>query len=272
MRRRNNHINKEKVISTVIACAVIFTIGIGIFSVVNSTKKEGDNLNNIVDLNEGTGDVALIDHANDSTKGSEDNPYYNEDEIRQIYDSMTQPSTENNTPAGSDSNSDVADADSQNKGEDTVGVAAGVKADPASGYTFNEESTLQWPVKGEIVLKYSMDSTILFKSLGVYKCNPAISISAAVGTNVGAAADGVVTEVWVSEETGTTVSVAIGGGYVTTYGLLNGVDVKKGDKVVAGQLLGTVSEPTPYYIKEGANAYFKLSKDDAPVNPTDFLE
>ncbi len=266
--RRKSNVNKEKIISAVIACGVVFALGIGVVSVVSSTKKM-ENQNNIVDLNEGTGNNVAMennDNITDNDKNDKtyngDADYYNDDEIKQIYDSHKE--TEKATD-GAGQNPSKA------QGNDTVGVAADAKKDPASGYTFSAESTLQWPVKGDIVLKYSMDSTILFKSLNAYKCNPAISIAAKAGTNVGVAADGVVTDVHVSEETGTTVSIAIGGGYVTTYGLLDGVVVKKGDKVVAGQLLGTVAEPTAYYVEEGSNVYFKLTKDNEPVDPMDFL-
>ena len=39
-----------------------------------------------------------------------------------------------------------------------------------------------------------------------------------------------------------------------------------------GQHLGTVAEPSAYYVKEGANLYFKLTKDGIPVNPMDYFE
>ena len=86
------------------------------------------------------------------------------------------------------------------------------------------------------------------------------------------AADGVVESVTYSEETGNTVAVAIGDGYVTTYGLIDNVVVKKGDTVVAGQLLGTVSDPTAYYVEEGPNLYFMLTKDGEPVDPAAYFE
>ena len=121
-------------------------------------------------------------------------------------------------------------------------------------------------------LKYSMDSTIYFPTLGVYKCNPAISIKAEKGTNVGVAASGVVKNVSINEETGTTVDIAIGDGYVTTYGLLDNIVVKAGDKVTRGQLLGTVSQPTAYYTTEGANLYFKVTKDGESVDPVELFE
>ncbi len=268
--RRKSNVNKEKVISIIIACGVVFALGIGVVSVVSSTKKM-ENQNNIVDLNEGTGNnVAMEDNNNnnDRTYSNQEAEYYDEDEIKDIYDSHKETEAAGNEKETQQS---TGQKPAESQGNDTVGVAGEAIKDPASGYTFSAESTLQWPVKGEIVLKYSMDSTILFKSLGVYKCNPAISIASEAGTNVGVAADGVVTDVHVSEETGTTVSIAIGGGYVTTYGLLDGVVVKKGDKVVAGQLLGTVAEPTAYYVEEGSNVYFKLTKDDEPVDPMDFF-
>ena len=58
-------------------------------------------------------------------------------------------------------------------------------------------------------MNYSMDSTILHKTLGTYKTNPAINISAEIGTNVGAAASGIVQSIYDSEETGTTMVIAV---------------------------------------------------------------
>ena len=36
--------------------------------------------------------------------------------------------------------------------------------------------------------------------------------------------------------------------------------LRKGDKVVAGQLIGTVASPSAYYIEEGPGVYFKLTQ------------
>ena len=93
-----------------------------------------------------------------------------------------------------------------------------------------------------------------------------------VGDSVAVAADGIVQSVVDSEETKTTVTVGLGDGYEATYGLLDGVNVKSGDSVYKGQYLGTVAEPSAYYVKEGANLYFKLTKDGIPVNPMDYFE
>jgi len=63
------------------------------------------------------------------------------------------------------------------------------------------------------------------------------------------------------------VRVDIGGGYVATYGQLEEVQVSKGSVVQVGTLLGYVASPTKYYVLEGTNAYFSLTKDGKPVDP-----
>ena len=65
--------------------------------------------------------------------------------------------------------------------------------------------------------------------------------------------------------------VAAGNGYEMTTGMLSDVNVKIGDTVTAGQLLGTVAEPTAYYKEEGPGIYFAMTKDGIPVNPMDYL-
>ena len=138
-------------------------------------------------------------------------------------------------------------------------------------FSFSENDILEWPVKGELVLKYNMESTIYFPTLEQYKCNPSISISAPVNTQVKAAASGKVVKITNNEETGTTVVMDIGDGYKLTYGLLKDIVVKEGTVCMAGDVIGTVAEPTAYYIVEGANLYFAMEKDGISVDPTLFL-
>lgn len=261
MKGKGKSSNKEKIFSIIISFAVILTLGYGIYSVINTTNKSDKNQNNIVNLNEtDDGDVAI---RTEDAKLPGDTGTVSYDDSDQVANAEVAPkeSTIQPTQAPTEAPTDA-----------TVDVAAGAKSDPLANYSFGEDSTLLWPVTGDVILKYSMDSTIFFKTLGVYKCNPAISIAAETGTNVGVAADGVVQSVDVSEETGTTVTVGLGDGYTATYGLLDEVVVKAGDPVTAGQLLGKVANPTAYYTQEGPNVYFKLTKDEAPVDPMPFFE
>lgn len=264
-------LNKEKIFGTIISLAIILTLGYGIISVaVSSGKKE--NKENIVNLNESQQDNVAL-HTEDVDEEYPD--------VLQVPEKVSSENEAEAANAGAkaeglsaaqeniDTEIKVKEEKSQ---EESEAAKTSAKANEAAAYSFSESDTLIWPVTGEIILKYSMDTTIYFKTLGMYKCNPAISIAAEKGTNVGVAADGIVESVTYSEETGNTVAVAIGDGYVTTYGLMDNVVVKKGDKVTAGQLLGTVAGPTAYYVEEGCNLYFMLTKDGEPVDPAAYFE
>lgn len=273
MKSSKRKTNKEKIFSTIITFAIILTLGYGIYSVaVNSRSKDNDN--NIVDLNELNGDVAL--KTQETTKSVDEEN--NEKKAAEAANAGASKADDKRKAAGKEDSGiskeqkETSVNESQEESKKAAQAAAPAKKDPLSEYSFDDNTTLCWPVKGDIVLKYSMDSTIYFKTLGQYKCNPAIYISAQQGTNVAAAADGIVQSIEKNEETGTTLKVAVGNGYVTTYGMLDDVVFKQGDKITKGQLIGKVAAPTAYYSEEGPNVYFKLTKDDAPVDPTGMFE
>lgn len=137
---------------------------------------------------------------------------------------------------------------------------------------FSASDVLSWPVDGNVILSYSMDETIYFSTLDQYKYNPAIVISGEVGTEVLAAADGVVEKIEVTAQTGTTITMSLGNGYQLVYGQLKEVSLKEGDRVEKGEVVGYLSEPTKYYSVEGPNLYFELLKDSQPVNPMEYME
>lgn len=285
MRNTKMVINKEKCILGGIMAVALLSVGIGLASVLSDTKGYKNNKENVIDLNEGIagntddeqdggddGQESLVSLGNETgnagnaggsgsagNSGSRNtgNELYGEDDSAGM--------TGSTRTAGDEG------AGTEEAGSEEMPVAAGVAIDPLEGYTFGENSVLMWPIAGNIVMNYSMDSTILHKTLGTYKTNPAINISAEIGTNVGAAASGIVQSIYDSEETGTTMVIAVGSGYVTTYGLLDNLAVEEGDSVTAGQVIGTVGAPTAYYVEEGPNVYFAVSKDGTPIDPTEYL-
>ena len=251
----NGRKNKEKIVSICVVGALVCTLGIGVFSVISGTKDNKEIKNNVVDLNE--------QNSEDSNNNGLDNivgfNVEDADEVSKDTESIFRGDVNEKDNVGMENNQqDLANGETQPATEpatentqkptektepDVAHVGADAKMDPLTNYSFDETSELLWPVSGPIALKYSMDNTIYFKTLGAYKCNPAMCISADVGTKVGVAADGIVESVTDSTETGKTVRVAVGNGYVVTYGLMNDVNVKAGDVVSKEQLLGTVSEP-----------------------------
>ena len=132
---------------------------------------------------------------------------------------------------------------------------------------FTDSDTLVWPIVGNVLVNYSMDKTVYFATLDQYKYSPAIVIAAVEGEGITAAADGQVTDIYQDPETGTTVVMNLGDGYELTYGQLKDLAVSEGDMVETGDLVGSVAAPTMYYSVEGANVYFKLTKDGTPVDP-----
>ena len=64
----------------------------------------------------------------------------------------------------------------------------------------------------------------------------------------------------------------LGNGYTALYGQLKDLQVKQGDTVETGQIIGKVALPTDYYTLEGTNLYFQMEKDKKPVDPGKYLE
>ena len=132
---------------------------------------------------------------------------------------------------------------------------------------YNEGGALVWPVEGEVILPFSMDTTVYFKTLRSYRCNPGILIAAEEGENVLAAYEGVVESVSEDKEHGTTVTVIMGNGYKAIYGQLMNVTVAKGDTIATAQNIGEAAAPSSYYTEEGTHVFFELMKNGVPINP-----
>lgn len=143
---------------------------------------------------------------------------------------------------------------------------------PAVSLHFSEESTMNWPLQGNVILNYSMDKTVYFATLDQYKYNPAVIISGQVNDKVCCAAEGKITDISTNEETGCTVTMDLGDGYSAIYGQLKQVPYEVGDVVQQGKLVGYITEPTKYYSVEGSNLYFAVQKDGQPVDPVLFFE
>ena len=142
----------------------------------------------------------------------------------------------------------------------------------ANALHFAPEDGMLWPMEGNVILNYSMDSTIYFVTLDQYKYNPAVIIAGEVNNKVYSVAKGKVIGLSNNEETGCTMIVDLGDGYRAIYGQLKEPNFAVGDYVESGHVLGYVAEPTKYYSVEGSNLYFALQKDGQPVDPVAFFQ
>lgn len=272
-RQRNSRSRTEAILSVIITTALVLTLALTVATAIN--KGNPDENNNIVDLNETDGYNAQLNNDNATTQAPE--------ATKENTDNLLADSTK---PTEKAANDDVTEASDE---EETVDagtnemieahikpteedIAVDAADSVTSSLSFSENSTLFWPVTGDVILKYNMDNTIWFPTLGVYKCNPAIYISSEPGSKISSACTGVVNSIYNNEETGTTVVVSIGNGYSLTYGQVSGLQVTKGDIVKAGDTIGFVAEPTIYYTEEGSGLYFKVECNDEPCDPMMFLE
>lgn len=167
---------------------------------------------------------------------------------------------------------EMDDVETPEKVEETSSEEIGnISTSNAANVNFTEDTLILWPVSGKVLMDYSMDKTVYFKTLEQYKYNPAMIIAGAQGDQVIAGVSGIVKSIDESAQTGTTVNVDFGNGYEAFYGQLISLEVKTGDYVDATTTLGYINEPTKYYSSEGSNLYFEMRKDGQPVDPKLYL-
>ena len=151
-------------------------------------------------------------------------------------------------------------------------AGAGGSAATALVLNFADTSKMMWPARGNVLLDYSMDSTIYFPTLEQYKCNPGLVIQSEVSTPVYAPAAARVLEAGNNEEIGDYLVLDLGNDYTVTCGQLKEITAVQGEYLEAGQLLGYVAEPTKYYTIEGSNIFLEMRHGDKTVDPLDYLE
>ena len=149
------------------------------------------------------------------------------------------------------------------------GGSASQKDDPAAIALSAEFSAnkgkLPWPVNGSVVAKFGKQYHPVFKNLEL-PANNGLDITAPKGSQIKAVFNGTVKQVFVMPGYNQCVLVQHGKNYFTFYCKLGSVNVKAGDKVTTGQVLGTMET------QSGNNQiHFELWKDSKPQNPESWL-
>ena len=173
----------------------------------------------------------------------------------------------------SNSNVNMENTDVQSTVSDEIGETTDVSASAVNlpVVNFSEDTLMEWPVNGNILLDYSMDQTTYFPTLDQYKLSPAISVGAVEGAPVVAAVNGTVYSVEQNPQTGTTLTMELGNGYQAVYGQLTDLTVSEGDTVKKGTTIGYIAQPTKYYSTEGTNLYFAMKRNGEPIDPIAYL-
>ncbi|WP_340690589.1 M23 family metallopeptidase [Hydrogenobacter thermophilus] len=101
-----------------------------------------------------------------------------------------------------------------------------------------------------------------------YEFHSGIDIEAPIGSKVKATADGVVEFAGRYFDYGKAVIIRHPSGYITLYGHLSQIDVKEGQKVKAGDIVGRVGSTGR---STGPHLHYEVIKDNRPINPLDFI-
>lgn len=278
MRKKFTGMLKSKVaIVGAITIMAVATAVVGT-NILSSNNTKDDNTN-LVDLNELPNSASTQEEAKVNTVAEDNIKADNYSSVAFGMDNVMDATDEYKEQAKEETKLDKEAVDDEESEEDKKDTNTNDNTEKKTTVStavqtpnFQSESKMVWPVSGNVLINYSMDSTVYFATLNQYKYNSALIIQGDVNTKVNSAADGVVKDIYTDEETGITMKVDLGNGYSAIYGQLKETTVKQGDKIEKGKLIGYISEPTKYYSVEGSNLYFKVMKDDSPVNPLDYLE
>lgn len=256
--------------------AVLAAAGIGVYQIGTYTPEKEIQKEFSTERNEDSGessmvnvDTSLVDAEINDTSGKKGEE--TEQDISagaMITEDYTEDSL-TNMKTKTDSDLSKTAGNSPTDQEKVTDVSAGALSTPK--LSFSEDTPMEWPVHGNILLDYNMDQTVYFPTLDQYKLSPAIAVQAVEGAPVTAAADGTVYSIEEDIQTGTTLTMELGSGYQAVYGQLKDLCVEEGDTVKEGTVIGYVGTPTKYYSKEGNNLYFAMKKNGKPIDPIAYL-
>ena len=226
-----------------------------------------------------SGDEENLDNTEStSANGTTDGETYGNTVDNNDVDGTAYVDNENSVVGENDSNAQQGEGISSMNTGDGASIASDSETTDVSAsainlpeINFSEDTLMEWPVNGNILLDYSMDQTTYFPTLDQYKLSPAIAVGAVEGAPVVAAVNGTVYSVEQDAQTGTTLTMEIGNGYQAIYGQLTDLTVSEGDTVKKGTTIGYIAQPTKYYSTEGTNLYFEMKKDGEPIDPIAYL-
>ena len=128
------------------------------------------------------------------------------------------------------------------------------------------------PLAGEQVMGYAMDCLSYNETTRDWRVHNGVDLAAEAGTEVMAAADGVVYTTYTDDMMGTTVVIRHDGGYTTRYAsLAEELKVNPGDQVVLGQAIGCVGETALVETAVGPHVHFSVLCNDEVMDPAEFL-
>jgi len=143
---------------------------------------------------------------------------------------------------------------------------------PVWNETSAGEELFIWPVSGETITPYSVDSLLYDRTMEDWRVHGGIDIAAPLGEHVLAACGGQVVAVVSDTMYGTTVIIKHSDGVESIYSnLASKPTVYEGDTVTAGQVIGGVGDTAICESAIGTHLHFSMRRDGDSIDPAEYL-
>lgn len=260
--------NKKGFYIALYSCAAVIVVIAGIISVNNMNSIKNNQKPNVVaDNNPNTVESQTEDSA--AVNQSNVKSYLENEQSTTEIPKTSSSENEKNTNEVKPKTNETTKSDDKNTESQTQKTAQSSENNDNKVFSlFDDSKEMSWPVSGKIVMDYSIETAIYDKTLDQYRTNDSICISAPVGTQVKASAEGIVESISKDSESGNSVVINHGNGWLSTYSQLqDNILVKEGALVKEGDVIGGVANPTNYSILMGPHLEFKLTKDEKTTDP-----
>lgn len=128
------------------------------------------------------------------------------------------------------------------------------------------------PTGGETVNSFAADHLAYNETTRDWRTHEGVDFRCEAGQDVTAAADGTVYTVYEDKSYGMTVVVQHANGYTTHYANLSkDVPVSVGDRVKAGQVIGTVGDTACVETALEPHLHFAVYQNNMPIDPAEFF-
>ncbi|MBQ7871449.1 MAG: M23 family metallopeptidase [Oscillospiraceae bacterium] len=148
-----------------------------------------------------------------------------------------------------------------------------VATEPSGGSTeATETAVILPPVAGESIHPFSVDALAYNETTRDWRTHEGVDLRAAAGESVTAVMDGTVHAIYEDASLGMTVVLRHAGNYTTHYSNLEeNVPLSVGDRVKAGDVIGTVGQTALVETAAEPHLHFAVYLNNVPVDPMDFL-
>ncbi|WP_312699669.1 M23 family metallopeptidase [Sedimentibacter sp.] len=133
-------------------------------------------------------------------------------------------------------------------------------------------NTMKLPLEGEVIREFTMDDLIYYEAIGEWRVHRGVDIKPGDTLMIESALAGTVESVNTSEIMGTEIVIDHGNNIKTVYSNLVTANVKVGEKIQQGHVIGNVGKTAGIESSDGAHLHFELLVDGKNVNPMDYIK